>query len=338
MRIVLDAGWLRLAADRIDAAAHRVDGAVAALAAAAEEIPLCAETAGASVALEQVVADVQHDVRALHDAFDGPQAAQLRAIAAFIEAMDRPTWTSESLAEALLLAPLVLGAYEGITEADRVHAAMLVPDVDYWDGVRPGDLPPVLPWVRSGDDELAGLTRPNVTTFDSVVAEAGDRARVDGRTWVVSVVVGASLGGWAPVSAEGSSRGLGLPWVSGSSGERSELAVRPVRLDVVASNGVDFISREVPAQDRLGRSWIVGRGVSTEAGLDAKGPGIGGEVGESRSRSAGGYHGDTGTGWRFEVVPTEAGAVAVASNMSPLFDGDSEAGGFRPRLLDGSGT
>lgn len=337
MRIVLDAGWLRLAADRIDAAAHRADAAVGALAGAVGAVPGSAETAAARAALDAVAGDVRDDVRTLHDAFDGPQAAQLRAIAAFIVAMDRPTWTSESLAEALLLAPLVLGAFEGLTEADRLHAAMLTPDVDYWDGVRPGELPPVLPWVRAGDGELADLTRPNVDTFDSIVAEAGDRARVDAGTWVVSVVVGETLGGWAPLSTEGASHGIELPWVSGGTNERSELSIRPVRLDVVASNGEDFIVRDVPARDRLGRTWIVGRGEAVESGVEAKGPGVGGEVRESRSRAAGGYHGDTGTGWRFEVVPTGTGAVAVASNMSPLFADDAESDTFRPRLLDGTG-
>lgn len=337
MRIVLEANWLRLAADRIDAAAHRVDAAVAALANAAASVPRCAETAAARAASEDAAAAAGRDARALHDAFDGPQAAQLRVLADLIEAMDRPTWTSDSLAEALLLSPLVLSAQEGLTEADRSARSLLVPDVDYWSGVAPGELPPVLPWVRNGDRELADLTRPNLETFDAVVDEAGRRSRADGKPWVVSVVVGAGLGAWASLASESHSGGISLPGISGKSGGGSDYAVRPVELSIVAGNGEDVIARDVPPRDRQGRSWIVGRGVSSDSGVSAGPDGVQGEVGASRSRSAGGYHGDVGTGWRFEVVPTADGAVAVPSNMSPLFDAKGSNGEFRLRALDGSG-
>lgn len=334
---MLEAGWLRLAADRIDAAAHRADAAASSIAGAAGAVPACAETAGVRAAVDDVASGLGRDVRALHDAFDGPQAAQLRALADLIEAMDRPTWTSDSLAEALLLSPLVLGAHEGLTDADRSARALMRPDVDYWSGVRPGELPPVLPWVRNGDRELADLTRPNLETFDAVVDEAGRRSREDGRPWVVSVVVGAGLGGWAQLSSESSSGGISIPGLSGKRGHGSEYAVRPVKLSVVASNGEDVIARDVPARDRQGRAWIVGRGVSSDAGVAADVKGVGAEAGESSSRSAGGYHGDAGTGWRFEVVPTADGAVAVPSNMSPLLDGNGSNGEFRVDVLDGTG-
>lgn len=337
MRIVLEAEWLRGAADRIDAAAHRCDAAAASLAGVAASVPLCAETAAARAAARDLAEAVARDVRALHDAFDGPQAAQLRALADLIEAMDRPTWTSDSVAEALLLSPLVLAAHEGTTAADAATRALLVPDVDYWRGVRPGGLPPVLPWVRTGDGELADLTRPNLETFDAVVADAGRRAGEDGRPWVVSVVVAAELGGWAPLSSESTSGGVTLPGVSAKGVSKTDFAVRPVRMTIAASNGEDVFVREVPARDRQGRSWIVGRGIGSDAGVSADVKGVGGQAGETRSRAAGGYHGDAGTGWRFEVVPTAAGAVAVPSNMSPLFDGDAAGGEFRVRALDGTG-
>lgn len=118
MRIVLEAGWLRSAADRIDAA-HRADAAVASLVAAAASVPVAAESAPSRAAAQDLAEAVGRDTRALHGAFDGPQAAQLRALADLIEAMDRPTWTSDSVAEALLLSPLVLAAHEATTDADR---------------------------------------------------------------------------------------------------------------------------------------------------------------------------------------------------------------------------
>ncbi|MBX7159522.1 MAG: hypothetical protein K1X95_04455 [Acidimicrobiia bacterium] len=337
MRIVLEAERLRTAADRIDAAAHRADAAVASLVAAAASVPVAAESAPSRAAAQDLAEAVGRDTRALHDAFDGPQAAQLRALADLIEAMDRPTWTSDSVAEALLLSPLVLAAHEATTDADRAARGLLVPDIDYWRGVRPGELPPVLPWVRSGDGELADLTQPNLETFDAVVDEAGRRAREDGRPWVVSVVVGATMGAWAPLASGGRSRGVTIPGLTAEDGARTDLAVRPVHMTVAASNGEDVFVREVPARDRLGRSWIVGRGVGSEAGVSVTAPGVGAEAGSSSSRAAGGYHGDAGTGWRYEVVPTRDGAVAVPSNMSPLLDGETGGREFRLRALDGSG-
>lgn len=337
MRIVLEAEWLRGAADRVDSAAHRADAAIASLAGAATSVPAAAETAAVRAAALDLSEAVARDGRAIHDAFDGPQAAQLRALAELIEAMDRPTWTSDSVADLLLLSPLVLAAHEGTTAADDAARALLVPDVDYWRGVRPGSLPPVLPWIRTGDGELADLTRPNAETFDAVVDEAGRRARLDGRPWVVSVVVGAELGGWAQLSSESRSGGISIPGLSAKGGDKADFAVRPVRMTVAAGNGSDMIVRQVPARDRQGRSWIVGRGIGSDGGVGADVSGYGAEAESSRSRSAGGYHGDAGTGWRFEVVPTNGGAVAVPSNMSPLLDGTGAGGEFHLDALDGTG-